>query len=81
MDYEETHEDLERLRDLDEDVKVSFDGQKLKEMRAIIRNLARHTVPVRKDVRDQCKKVLDGTVNILSNEFYDERFGVKGRSE
>ena len=81
VDYEETHENLERLRNLDEEVRAGFDGEKLKEMRAIIRSLARHTVPVCKDVRDQCKKVLDGTVNILSNEFYDERFGVKGRSE
>ena len=76
VDYEETHEDLERLRDLDEDVKVSFDGQKLKEMRTIIRGLTRHTVPVRKEVWDQCEKILDGTVNILPNNFYDERFGV-----
>lgn len=77
VDYEETHEDLERLRDLDEDVKVSFDGQKLKEMRAIIRGLTRHTVPVHKEVWDQCEKILDGTVSILPNNFYDERFGVK----
>lgn len=77
VDYEETHKNLETLRDLDEDVKVSFDGQKLKEMHSIIRSLTRHTVPVRKEVWDQCEKILDGTVSILPNNFYDERFGVK----
>nr|WP_296155557.1 CRISPR-associated helicase Cas3' [uncultured Peptoniphilus sp.] len=76
VDYEETHKDLEKLRDLDEDVKISFDGRNLKEMRGIIRSLTRHTVPVRKEVRDQCEKILDGTVNILPNNFYNERFGV-----
>lgn len=77
VDYEETHKNLEILRDLDEDVKLSFDGEKLKEMRAIIRSLTRHTVPVRKDVRDQCEKILDGTVSILPENYYDSRFGIK----
>lgn len=77
VDYEETHKDLEKLRDLDEDVKMSFDGRKLKEMRSIIRSLARHTVPVRKEVRDLCEKVLDGKVRILSDKFYNDQFGVE----
>lgn len=77
VDYEETHKDLEKLRDLDEDVKMSFDGRKLKEMRSIIRSLARHTVPVRKEVRDLCEKVLDGKVSILSDKFYNDQFGVE----
>lgn len=77
VDYEETHEDLERLRDLDEDVKVSFDGQKLREMRTIIRGLTRHTVPIRKEMRNQCEKLLDGKVSILSDKFYNDQFGVE----
>ena len=77
VDYKETHENLERLRNLDEEVKASFDGQKLKEMRGIIRSLTRHTVPVRKEVRVLCEKVLDGKVSILSDKFYNDQFGVE----
>ena len=77
VDYDETHKDLERLRNLDEEVKEKFDGQKLKQMRAIIRSLSRHTVPICREIENQCDKILDGSVNILLSDYYDENFGVK----
>ena len=42
----------------------------------MIRGLSRHTVPLPKKATNVCESILDGMVQVLPKEFYDEDFGL-----
>lgn len=72
---EETEEAVNRLRDM-ELGSARFDPKALKEARQMIRSLSRYTVPLPKKATNVCESILDGMVQVLSKEFYDEAFGL-----
>lgn len=76
VDYEDTAEDLNKLRDLS--LKLYGDDylKNLKELKKIVKKLSRHTVALNKKDLDSCDNVLDGKIYILPNTYYNEKFGV-----
>lgn len=71
----ETEGTINRLRDMELGT-ARFDPQALKEARQMIRGLSRHTVPLPKKATNVCESILDGMVQVLPKEFYDEDFGL-----
>lgn len=76
VDYEDTAEDLNKLRDLS--LKLYGDDylKNLKELKKIVKKLSRHTVALNKKDLDSCDNILDGKIYILPNTYYNEKFGV-----
>lgn len=71
----ETEGTINRLRDMELGT-ARFDPKALKEARQMIRGLSRHTVPLPKKATNVCESILDGMVQVLPKEFYDEDFGL-----
>ena len=71
----ETEEAVNRLRDMELGA-ARFDPNALKEARQMIRSLSRHTVPLPKKATNVCESILEGMVQVLPKEFYDEDFGL-----
>lgn len=71
----ETEEAINFLRDM-ELGSARFDPKALKEARQMIRGLSRYTVPLPKKATNVCESILDGMVQVLPKEFYDEDFGL-----
>lgn len=76
VDYEDTAEDLNKLRDLS--LKLYGDDylKNLKELKKIVKKLSRHTVALNKKDLELCDSILDGKIYILPNTYYNEKFGV-----
>ena len=75
VDYEDTAEDLNKLRDLS--LKLYGDDylKNLKELKKIVKKLSRHTVALNKKDLDSCDNILEGKIYILPNTYYNEKFG------
>lgn len=71
----ETEEVINRLRDMELGT-ARFDPKALKGARQLIRGLSRYTVPLPKKATNVCESILDGMVQVLPKEFYDEDFGL-----
>ena len=76
VNYEETAEDLNRLRDLSLELHGEDYIKNLRELKSIIKKLSRHTVSVSKKDLSSCESILDGNIYILPEEFYDDKFGL-----
>ncbi len=76
VNYEETAEDLNRLRDLSLKLYGEDYIKNLRELKSIIKKLSRHTVSVSKKDLSFCESILDGNIYILTEEFYDDKFGL-----
>ena len=76
VNYEETAEDLNRLRDLSLKLYGEDYIKNLRELKSIIKRLSRHTVSVSKKDLSFCESILDGNIYILTEEFYDDKFGL-----
>ncbi|MDO5048163.1 MAG: hypothetical protein Q4D88_06455 [Anaerococcus sp.] len=76
VDDEDIREDLDRLRDLEEDFKRTYDTNILKEMSRIIRKLNRYSVPIKEDKLSYCENIMDGSIYILPSIYYDEELGI-----
>lgn len=76
VDYEDTAEDLNKLRDLS--LKLYGDDylKNLKELKKIVKKLSRHTVALNKKDFGLCEDILDGKIYILPNTYYNNNFGV-----
>ncbi|WP_195445305.1 CRISPR-associated helicase Cas3' [Peptoniphilus harei] len=76
VDYEDTVEDLNKLRDLS--LKLYGDDylKNLKELKKIVKKLSRHTVALNKKDFGLCEDILDGKIYILPNTYYNNNFGV-----
>lgn len=74
--YDKTANDLNRLEDLSLELYGEDYLKNLKEMKKIVKRLSRHTVSLNKNELKFCDNILDGSLYILPNNFYDEKFGV-----
>lgn len=74
--YDKTANDLNRLEDLSLELYGEDYLKNLKEMKKIVKRLSRHTVSLNKVELKFCDNILDGSIYILSNNFYHEKFGV-----
>lgn len=74
--YDKTANDLNRLEDLSLELYGEDYLKNLKEMKRIVKRLSRHTVSLNKNELKFCDNILDGSIYILPNNFYDEKFGV-----
>lgn len=74
--YDKTANDLNRLEDLSLELYGEDYLKNLKEMKKIVKRLSRHTVSINKNELKFCDNILDGSIYILPNNFYDEKFGV-----
>ena len=76
VDYEDTAEDLNKVRDLSLKLYGEDYLNNLRELKKIVKKLSRHTVSINKKDLDFCDKILDGKIYILPNSYYSEKFGV-----
>ncbi|WP_277218804.1 CRISPR-associated helicase Cas3' [Peptoniphilus vaginalis] len=76
VDYEETKEDLNKVRDLSSKLYGPDYLNNLRELKKIVKKLSRHTVAISKKDLSSCDNVLDGKIYILPNSYYNEKFGV-----
>lgn len=76
VDYEETKEDLNKVRDLSLKLYGPDYLNNLRELKKIVKKLSRHTVAISKKDLSSCDNVLDGKIYILPNSYYNEKFGV-----
>lgn len=76
VDYEETKEDLNKVRDLSSKLYGPDYLNNLRELKKIVKKLSRHTVAISKKDLSSCDSVLDGKIYILPNSYYNEKFGV-----
>lgn len=76
VDYEETREDLNKVRDLSSKLYGDDYLNNLRELKKIVKKLSRHTVALNKKDLDSCENILDGKIYILPNFYYSEKFGV-----
>lgn len=74
--YDKTANDLNRLEDLSLELYGEDYLKNLKEMKRIVKRLSRHTVSLNKNELKFCDNILDGSIYILPNNFYHEKFGV-----
>lgn len=76
VDYEDTAEDLNKLRDFS--LKLYGDDylKNLKELKKIVKKLSIHTVALNKKDFGLCEDILDGKIYILPNTYYNNNFGV-----
>lgn len=74
--YDKTANDLNRLEDLSLELYGEDYLKNLKEMKKIVKRLSRHTVSLNKNELKFCDNILDGSLYILPNNFYHEKFGV-----
>lgn len=74
--YDKTANDLNRLEDLSLELYGEDYLKNLKEMKKIVKRLSRHTVSINKNELKFCDNILDGSLYILPNNFYHEKFGV-----
>lgn len=74
--YDKTANDLNRLEDLSLELYGEDYLKNLKEMKKIVKRLSRHTVSLNKVELKFCDNILDGSLYILPNNFYHEKFGV-----
>lgn len=74
--YDKTANDLNRLEDLSLELYGEDCLKNLKEMKRIVKRLSRHTVSLNKNELKFCDNILDGSIYILPNNFYHEKFGV-----
>lgn len=76
VDYEETKEDLNKVRDLSLKLYGPDYLNNLRELKKIVKKLSRHTVAISKKDLSSCDSVLDGKIYILPNSYYNKKFGV-----
>ena len=76
VDYGDTAEDLNKIRDLSSELYGPDYLKNLKELKKIVKKLSRHTVSINKKDLDSCENILDGYIYILPNSYYNEKFGV-----
>lgn len=76
VDYEETKEDLNKVRDLSSKLYGPDYLNNLRELKKIVKKLSRHTVAISKKDLSSCDSVLDGKIYILPNSYYNKKFGV-----
>lgn len=76
VDYEETKEDLNKVRDLSLKLYGPDYLNNLRELKKIVKKLSKHTVAISKKDLSSCDNVLDGKIYILPNSYYNEKFGV-----
>ena len=75
VDYEDTAEDLNKVRDLSLKLYGEDYLNNLRELKRIVKKLSRHTVSINKKDLDSCENILDGYIYILPNSYYSEKFG------
>ena len=76
VEYKETKNDLDQIRDLEQDFFRTYDFSNLVKVKAIMKNLSRHTVTIRDQDLVNCEQILDGMVYVVSVGNYDETFGL-----
>lgn len=76
VEYKETKNDLNQIRDLEQDFFRTYDFSNLVKVKAIMKNLSRHTVTIRDQDLVNCEQILDGMVYVVSVGNYDETFGL-----
>ena len=73
--YEDTAEDLNKVRELSLELYGPDYLKNLKELKKIVKKLSRHTVALNKKDLGLCEDILDGKIYILPNTYYNEKFG------
>lgn len=76
VDYEDTAEDLDEVRELSSELYGPDYLKNLKELKKIVKKLSRHTVALNKKDFGLCEDILDGKIYILPNTYYNNNFGV-----
>lgn len=76
VDYGDTAEDLNKVRELSSELYGDDYLKNLKELKKIVKKLSRHTVALNKKDLGLCEDILEGKIYILPNTYYNEKFGV-----
>ena len=76
VDYEDTAEDLNKVRELSSELNGPDYLNNLRELKKIVKKLSRHTVALNKKDFGLCEDILDGKIYILPNTYYNNNFGV-----
>lgn len=76
VDYGDTAEDLNKVRELSSELYGDDYLKNLKELKKILKKLSRHTVALNKKDLGLCEDILEGKIYILPNTYYNEKFGV-----
>lgn len=76
VDYGDTAEDLNKVRELSSELYGPDYLKNLKELKKIVKKLSRHTVAISKKDLGLCEDILDGKIYILPNTYYNNNFGV-----
>lgn len=75
VDYGDTAEDLNKVRELSSELYGPDYLKNLKELKKIVKKLSRHTVALNKKDLGLCEDILEGKIYILPNIYYNEKFG------
>ncbi|MFR8506953.1 MAG: CRISPR-associated helicase Cas3' [Peptoniphilus sp.] len=76
VDYGDTAEDLNKVRELSSELNGPDYLNNLRELKKIVKKLSRHTVALNKKDLGLCEDILEGKIYILPNTYYNEKFGV-----
>ena len=76
VDYDETREVLNEIRDLEQEFLKTYEVGIVLKMKKLIRKLSRHTVPINDKDINSCENILDGEIYILPKQNYNDKFGI-----
>lgn len=76
VSYRKSEKSLNKIRDLHEEFKKTYDFDMVRKIREEVRKLSRHTVPISKKYEDKCEKYLDEEILIVPSIYYSKKFGL-----
>ena len=81
IEYEESKEIINMIRDLEIEFTTNYDLKLLKEIKKLCKKLSIHSVNINKKDLDKATSILDGMLYIVDSIYYDPKFGLDFEGE